>query len=141
MANRIQLRRDHSTEWTRVNPTLGQGEPGWEIDTNKVKYGDGVTEWNSLNYSNQIGGAVDTDDVTEASNLYWTTARGNAMVAAYQDDINTIGNIAASYFTGDGSQLTNITTDEVAEAANLYYTEARANAAIDAKIATSDTDD
>jgi len=51
MANRIQLRRDHSTNWTRINPVLSDGEPGLEIDTNKVKYGDGTTAWRDLRYA------------------------------------------------------------------------------------------
>jgi Major tropism determinant N-terminal domain len=51
MANRIQLRRDHSTNWTRINPVLSDGEPGLEIDTNKVKYGDGSTAWRDLAYA------------------------------------------------------------------------------------------
>ena len=46
----IQLRRDTSANWTSVNPTLAQGEMGLETDTNKFKFGDGVTAWNSLSY-------------------------------------------------------------------------------------------
>jgi hypothetical protein len=51
MANRIQLRRDTADNWTRVNPILDDGEPGLEIDTNKVKYGDGNTAWADLDYA------------------------------------------------------------------------------------------
>ena len=48
----IKLRRDTSTNWTTRNPTLALGEPGLEIDTLKVKYGDGTTPWNTLPYPN-----------------------------------------------------------------------------------------
>jgi len=51
MANKIQLRRDTTANWTRVNPILDDGEPGLEIDTNKVKYGDGNTRWADLDYA------------------------------------------------------------------------------------------
>lgn len=51
MANKIQLRRDISTNWTNTNPILSQGEQGIETDTNKIKFGDGVTAWNSLDYA------------------------------------------------------------------------------------------
>ena len=51
MANKIQLRRDTTANWTRVNPILDDGEPGLEIDTNKVKYGDGNTAWADLDYA------------------------------------------------------------------------------------------
>lgn len=50
MADRIQLRRDLAAVWTMANPILGQGEPGVEIDTNRVKIGNGILEWNNLPY-------------------------------------------------------------------------------------------
>jgi len=55
MANRIQLRRDTSANWTSANPILSEGEIGIETDglnTTEVKrkIGDGVTAWNSLAY-------------------------------------------------------------------------------------------
>lgn len=50
MALLIQLRRDTSANWTSSNPTLAQGEMGLETDTNKFKFGDGITAWNSLPY-------------------------------------------------------------------------------------------
>jgi hypothetical protein len=56
MANRIQIRRDLSGNWTSVNPTLTQGEIAFEIDTNKLKVGDGLLDWNSLDYITGSGG-------------------------------------------------------------------------------------
>jgi len=52
MAIRIQSRRDTATNWTNENPTLAQGEIGFEIDTNpfKMKVGDGVNTWADLAY-------------------------------------------------------------------------------------------
>lgn len=50
MANKIQLRRDTLDNWENVNPILGDGEPGFVIDTNQVKYGDGSTPWNDLGW-------------------------------------------------------------------------------------------
>ena len=50
MSTRIQLRRDTAANWTSTNPILGQGEVGFEIDTYKLKIGDGTTVWNSLAY-------------------------------------------------------------------------------------------
>jgi len=51
MATKIQLRRDTSANWTSVNPVLSQGEPGYETDTGKIKYGDGSSHWSALSYS------------------------------------------------------------------------------------------
>jgi len=50
MPVRFQLRRDASTSWSSINPTLEPGEPGLETDTFKLKIGDGATSWNSLAY-------------------------------------------------------------------------------------------
>ena len=58
MANRIQLRRDTAANWTRVNPVLEDGEPGLEIDTNRVKYGDGNTVWTALAYAATSGSTL-----------------------------------------------------------------------------------
>jgi hypothetical protein len=51
MPSRIQLRRDTAANWTTANPVLALAEPGLETDTNLIKYGDGVTAWNSLPYA------------------------------------------------------------------------------------------
>lgn len=51
MPSRIQLRRDTSANWAAANPVLALAEPGLETDTNLIKYGDGVTAWNSLPYA------------------------------------------------------------------------------------------
>ncbi len=46
----IQFHRGLAATWARNNPILAYGEPGFEKDTNKLKIGDGVTDWNSLQY-------------------------------------------------------------------------------------------
>lgn len=40
--------------WEEKNPLLQKGEIGHEVDTGKLKIGDGVTYWNDLPYN--IGG-------------------------------------------------------------------------------------
>lgn len=50
MADRIQFRRDTAANWTSANPTLAQGEPGYETDTARNKIGNGTSPWNSLPY-------------------------------------------------------------------------------------------
>lgn len=47
----IKVRRDPAATWAAVNPVLTIGEPGLEVDTGKIKFGDGATAWNSLPYS------------------------------------------------------------------------------------------
>lgn len=46
----IQLKRGKAASWTSLNLILNPGEPGFEIDTGKLKIGNGVTAWNDLPY-------------------------------------------------------------------------------------------
>ena len=50
MAIQIQLRNDTSAAWESSNPILAQGEIGIETDTRLVKLGDGINNWNDLDY-------------------------------------------------------------------------------------------
>ena len=45
-----QQRRDTAANWTGANPTLLNGELGYETDTGKFKIGDGSTAWTSLSH-------------------------------------------------------------------------------------------
>lgn len=47
---RFTFRGDTAANWKTANPVLLQNEAGRETDTNRVKFGDGTTEWNSLPY-------------------------------------------------------------------------------------------
>lgn len=46
----FKFKRGQSDSWTRVNPILAEGEPGYELDTGKLKIGDGKTAWRDLTY-------------------------------------------------------------------------------------------
>ena len=46
----IQFHRGLAATWAAHNPILAYGEPGFEKDTNRLKIGDGETEWNLLPY-------------------------------------------------------------------------------------------
>lgn len=46
----FQLRRASAIEWARANPILRLAEPGFEVDTYKLKIGDGRTPWAELPY-------------------------------------------------------------------------------------------
>lgn len=50
-SQKVQLRRDTSSNWTTGNPILLSGEMGFETNTTKFKIGNGSTPWNSLAYS------------------------------------------------------------------------------------------
>ena len=47
---RIRIRRDTSYNWSQVNPTLLLGEQGYEVDTGKMKIGNGTSRYFDLPY-------------------------------------------------------------------------------------------
>lgn len=51
LKTRIQLRNDKAATWVEKNPVLLKGEMGIEVDTGKIKIGDGTKAWNGLSYS------------------------------------------------------------------------------------------
>lgn len=55
---------DTEAHWKEVNPILDRGEPGFEIDTFKLKIGDGAKDWMSLPYvAGGSGGSVSSGQV------------------------------------------------------------------------------
>lgn len=44
----FKLRRGHTEAWEVNNPTLEYGEPGFDVDKNILKIGDGILSWNDL---------------------------------------------------------------------------------------------
>lgn len=46
----IQTRRGTIAQWAAANPILKEGEMGFETDTQKFKFGNGVSPWNDLAY-------------------------------------------------------------------------------------------
>lgn len=57
MAQRIKPRGDTAENWTAINPILGVREYGFETDTLKHKYGNGVDHWNDLDYASSGSGS------------------------------------------------------------------------------------
>ena len=97
MANKIQIRRDTASNWTSSNPTLSQGEQGYETDTGKLKIGDGSTAWTSLgyttythpNHSGEVtstgdGATVIADNVVDEANLKISNSPTNGYVLTAQ---------------------------------------------------------
>ena len=120
MANRIQLRRGGAQEWANANPTLAQGELGIEIDTGRIKIGDGVSSWNTLRYERPVESVTNTAntlvqrdaDGNFAAGVVTASLIGNASTAtrlASTRQISLAGDIQGSGLF-DGSQNLTITT-------------------------------
>lgn len=56
--HKIKIRRGTATEWLVINPILSEGEPGYEVDTKKLKFGDGLTKWSNLEYFSYDNGGL-----------------------------------------------------------------------------------
>ena len=76
----FQLRRGTASTWTSTNPTLANGEFGFETDTRQLKIGNGVS-WNSLPYI-QIGQAAN-----------WSTFPAYQTVDMSGNILNNVGSI------------------------------------------------
>jgi len=118
MANRIQLRRGSAQEWSNVNPTLAIGELGIEIDTGRIKIGDGVTAWNSLRYERPLESVASSPntlvqrdaDGNFSAGAITASLIGNAATATRLANVRQIaltGEMAGSA-TFDGSSNLNI---------------------------------
>lgn len=73
----FKVRRGNSDIWAQVNPTLADGEPGYELDTGRLKIGRKRIPWNDLPY---IGGS--STSIPELSD-YVTKDELEALVQSY----------------------------------------------------------
>jgi hypothetical protein len=117
MTTRIKLRRDTAANWTQNNPVLAEGEPGLELDTGKIKYGNGTSTWNSLDYSG--GGAAGLTDegnvvVTAGSTEHWIATQrkeqGDTVPCGLRyDSEGNLYSLTKTYDNSSGNDVTVIT--------------------------------
>lgn len=72
----MQQKRGTASRWTETNPILLAGEIGVETDTKKIKIGDGITQWNNLDYMK-----------VDAANIAYTHTQ-NALLSVWQINHN-----------------------------------------------------
>ena len=92
----IQIRRGTATEATANNDVLLIGEMGYETDTLKFKFGDGVTAWNSLAYAGSAGASQDLESVIAQDPIATSSP-------TFQGLVNIGNGAAATIFMLDGS--------------------------------------
>jgi hypothetical protein len=103
MKERIRLRRDSSFNWSVNNPILGSGEPGVELDTNRLKIGNGISEWNTLPYMlGNISGLQLTIGNGQVNSLYWDAGERLDIVGSGDTQVyfNDISNTITVYSSG-----------------------------------------
>ena len=60
----VKLKRGTASRWAELNPVLEAGEPGFVLDENRFKIGNGITPWDQLPYigeSNIFSGKTKED--------------------------------------------------------------------------------
>lgn len=120
---RMLQRRGSGPEWAASNPILGDGELGWNKDTQEIKIGDGLTAWNDLPTYFVLRTIVDAKgdllvgvadnvlarlpagstgqhlEVAADGSLVWVTMPAFELAAHAAATYATIANVAATYET------------------------------------------
>jgi hypothetical protein len=112
MATKIQVRRDSAADWNVLNPTLSEGEIGYETDTGKFKIGNGSTLWSALDYF------LDSSDLStyltqaSASTTYLTQASASTTYltqasasTTYQSKVANVSDAEIGYLDGTTSLI------------------------------------
>lgn len=81
----LLIRNDTAANWESANPTLSKGELGIEIDTAKIKVGDGATKWNDLKYSTSSNTVLKTaaptsSDYDYEAGTFWINTSDNTQI-------------------------------------------------------------
>ena len=129
---RIKNRRNNAQNWTTDNPVLMAGEFGVELDTKRIKVGDGTTAWNDLPYctatSEEITEIVEsiTYNKTEIDNAL--NAKADAADVYTKTEVDDIKTTIEGEIPTDTSDLTNgagyITLNDVPAQVQSDWTEA-----------------
>jgi hypothetical protein len=113
MAVRIQVRRGTTSEWNTANPTLFEGEFGYNTTLDKFKVGDGTTAWSSLEYV-----PTSADLSSSLGDYIALTEKGGADGVAELDATYNVLTKTAVVFEGttdDSYEITLLATDPTAD--------------------------
>ena len=81
MGQRIKMRRDTAANWNTSNPTLADGERGYDKTSKRYKTGDGVTLWNVLPYDKINYADINDPPAAQDLSTYATIAGVNSALA------------------------------------------------------------
>lgn len=90
---KIQIRNDTKNNWNTQNPVLLKGEMGVETDTRKFKFGDGVSDWKTLEYASATGAIIMNKAPTPTDSGYdvgamWVDTAANKAYLLFNNTTN-----------------------------------------------------
>jgi hypothetical protein len=112
MATRIQVRRGTTSEWNTANPTLEEGEIGYNSTLGQIKVGDGSTSWGNLDYVVNSA-ALDTSLGSYIPDSEKSAINGVAELDASKNILAPAGIIFEG--TADAYETTLVVTDPTAD--------------------------
>lgn len=110
----FKLKRGSAARWQELNLVLAAGEPGFELDTYRLKIGDGETAWNDLPYiggGSSGGGDIVVDTVLSDTSL---NPIANKTVKAALDSLEALIE-NNTYSFGNGLKITEVDGIKVVE--------------------------
>lgn len=105
-----KIKNANSTEWPLLY-ILSKGEPGYELDTGKMKIGDGHTPWAELNYIKGRPILISNDNIEYHEDTIIIKGQNEAV----------IGQVPAKANDGAITWITPITEDEINDLASRIH--------------------
>lgn len=105
----FKLKRGTAARWIEVNPILEAGEPGFVLDENRLKIGDGITPWIQLPYigeSSIFSGATKEDFPEEGYSWVIYKSEKDKKIYQWNSELKTYEELSSTKLTeDDGSTL------------------------------------
>jgi Phage tail repeat like/Major tropism determinant N-terminal domain len=108
----VRVRRDNASTWTAANPILKIGEAGYELDTKRLKIGNGSSSWNTLEYIVADAGAHNQSIATVIGLQAGLDSKSNtghshliSDIDSLQSNLNGKANSAHSHYISDVTNL------------------------------------
>ena len=121
----LQLRNDSAANWTSVDPVLAKGEMGIEVDTNKFKFGNGISAWTALEYASTEETVIDATFSAESENPVQNKVVNDAVHYT-----NTTPTISALGGVASGTTFDNVPITEMLTKILYPYTKPAVSASV-----------
>ena len=113
----FQVKRGTAARWEELNPILNPGEPGFEMDTFKLKIGNGSTPWKELPYINDvdISKYITIEDIINGDVILPVATKTTRGAVLSSTDVNEI-----SVDPADGSmEVNSLAVDKLQDTADV----------------------